>query len=80
MLDISHLLCVADAYKRATGLEDVTLSHRVFRDSKKLAALRAGSDITTTRFNDAFVWFSDNWPANAEWPESVARPLREAAE
>lgn len=79
MIEIAHLLCLANAYQRATALEDVTLSHRVFGDSKKLAALRSGADITVTRFNNAIIWFSANWPADLEWPEQVFRPLQEAA-
>lgn len=79
MTEISHLLAIADAYKEATGLEDVTLSHRLFSDSKKLAALRNGADITVGRFNASMVWFSDHWPENAVWPATVARPIGERA-
>ncbi len=74
MSEISHLLAVADAFKKATGLEDVTLSHRLFSDSKKLAALRNGADITVGRFNASLIWLSTNWPADAAWPQDVARP------
>jgi hypothetical protein len=74
MLDIDHLLAVADAYKRALGLEDVTVSHRLFGDSKKLSALRQGADITLGRFNSSLHWFSAHWPDEAEWPHHVARP------
>lgn len=74
MPDISHLLSVADAFKMATGLEDVTLSHRLFGDSKKLLALRNGADITVGRFNASMGWLAANWPAGAVWPEHVSRP------
>lgn len=74
MIEIAHLLRLADAYQSATALEDVTLSHRIFGDSKKLAALRAGADITVTRFNNALLWFSANWPNPVEWPADVVRP------
>ena len=71
MLEIAHLLLIADEYKRATGLEDVTVSHRVFGDSKKLSALRGESDITVGRFNTAVAWFAANWPDGAIWPDGV---------
>lgn len=71
MLEKSHLLLIADAYKRATGLEDVTVSHRVFGDSKKLSALRGESDITVGRFNTAVAWFASNWPDGAAWPDDI---------
>lgn len=79
MTEIAHLLSVADAYKAALAIEDTTVSSRVFDDSKKLDALRSGSDITLGRFNSAMRWFSDNWPASAEWPTSVLRPASERA-
>lgn len=79
MNEIGHLLSVADAYKSALSIEDTTVSARVFDDSKKLAALRDGADITVSRFNKAMHWFSDNWPDGAVWPKSVARPDMERA-
>jgi hypothetical protein len=79
MIEIAHLLKLADAFQAAAPVPDTTLSFRVFKDSKKLAALRTGSDITTGRFNDALTWFADNWPESAEWPSDVQRPEKVAA-
>lgn len=79
MINIQHLLIVADAYRLATGTEDKTVSSRVFADSKKLTALRSGSDLTISRFNDALRWFSANWPEDATWPMDVDRPFVEQA-
>lgn len=79
MINIQHLLSVVDAYRLATGTEDKTVSSRVFADSKKLAALRSGSDLTVSRFNDALRWFSANWPDEAAWPLDVDRPFVEQA-
>ncbi len=75
MIQITHLLSLADAFQKAVPVTDTTLSFRIFKDSKKLGALRGGSDITTGRFNDAIVWFDDNWPEDAKWPEAISRPL-----
>ncbi|HMR51218.1 MAG TPA: hypothetical protein PKA33_01560 [Amaricoccus sp.] len=74
MLDISHLLVVADAYREGTSLPDKTVSGRVFGDQKKLTAMRGGSDITVGRYSAAMQWFSDNWPAGTDWPAGIARP------
>lgn len=79
MIELQHLLIVADAYRKALKIEERTVSSRVFGDGKKLSALRSGSDITLTRFNDALRWFSANWPEKAKWPAAVARPVSEAA-
>lgn len=73
MNTIENLLAVADAYKRASGVEfDRTVSHRVFGDSKKLSALRSGSDITIKRYNAALVWFAANWPDGKKKPPALA--------
>ncbi|TRD03819.1 hypothetical protein FJV76_14385 [Mesorhizobium sp. WSM4303] len=74
MTEIAHLLSLADRFIGATSIKEVTLSHRVFGDSKKLAAIRSGADITLGRFNGALEWFSTNWPDEAEWPKGIARP------
>jgi hypothetical protein len=79
MTEIAHLLSLTDRFLAATSIKEVTLSHRVFGDSKKLAAIRNGADITLGRFNSAIEWFSDNWPDDASWPEGVSRPAREHA-
>lgn len=69
MLQVAHLISIADAYKVAAGVEsDTTVSNRVFGDTKKLSALRRGADITVGRFNSAFDWFRSNWPAGAAMP------------
>ena len=80
MQQIADLLSVADAYKTGLGIEDTTVSARVFNDSKKLSALRAGADITIGRFNSALRWFDDNWPDGVRWPVQVQRPHHEEAE
>ena len=79
MTEIAHLLTLADAFIAATSIKEVTLSHRVFGDSKKLAAIRGGADITLGRFNAALEWFSANWPEGAGWPEGISRPTTEQA-
>ena len=78
MFEITHLLKLIDAYQKARDVSDTTLSFWMFNDSKKIAALRTGSDMTTTRFNAAVQYFSDNWPESAVWPLEVPRPKVEA--
>lgn len=71
---IQRLLTVARAYMAHENLAPVTLSWRVFGDTKKLAALESGADIQTGRHAKAMQWFSDNWPAELPWPEGITRP------
>lgn len=72
MLDIQNLITVADAYKAALQIEnDSTVSSRVFGDSKKLASLRAGADITVGRFKAAMIWFREKWPEGKTLPPEL---------
>lgn len=78
MLEIRHLLQVIDTYRAATGVEDKTVSSRIFDDGKKVEALRNGAGLQVDRFNSAFSWLSDNWPNGAAWPSDVPRPSQHA--
>jgi hypothetical protein len=70
----AQLLALAREYGRVEQIPLTTVSTRVFDDGKKLAAIEAGADIRTRRFESAVRWFSDNWPAAAVWPQAVTRP------
>lgn len=74
MLEIEHLLILIDGYKSSTGLQDKTVSSRVFGDSKKISSLRSGGDLTVSRLNAALRWFSSNWPDGLNWPNGIFRP------
>ena len=71
MLTKDHLLEVADHFRTLTGVEEVTLSYRVFGDTKKLRQLRGAHGITIDRFNAAMSWFAKNWPDGATLPERL---------
>ena len=74
MVSPLHIVSLARSYSAATELPIVTISSRIFDDSKKISAMEAGADITLRRYNMALAWFADNWPEDAVWPEEVARP------
>jgi len=71
MLTKDDLLEIADLFRSLTGLEEVTLSYRIFGDTKKLRALRGDAGITLDRFNAAMTWFAANWPADLVLPERL---------
>lgn len=79
MIEIAHLLALADEYQRICPMADATLSTLLFNDGKKLTALKADKDLHTKRFNISVQWFSDHWPDGAVWPEGIARPQKVAA-
>jgi hypothetical protein len=75
MLTKDDLLHISDRFRSLTGVEDVTLSYRIFGDTKKLRALRGDAGITLDRFNAAMTWFATNWPEDVELPARLA-PFR----
>lgn len=80
MRSLPDLMDLIDAYGAATGIPDVTISNRVFADSKKIAALRRGADITTKRRDNAVEWFSERWPDGTPWPAHIARPSHQTVQ
>lgn len=72
---VETFLLVVECFCRAEGVPESTVSSRVFNDGKRLAQVRRGADIGVRRVERAMQWFSDNWPADADWPEAVARPV-----
>lgn len=74
MIGISDFLLLVDRYCSSTGAAESTLSKRVFSDGKRIASVRAGSDVGCRRMARAIRWFSENWPEGCEWPEQVSRP------
>ena len=74
MSSIDHLLRIIDAYCETAHLAPSTVSTKIFNDGKRVALLRAGGDIGTRQLAHAVAWLSDHWPAQAVWPDGVARP------
>jgi hypothetical protein len=75
MSTTDSFLAVVEAYGRATKLAEATISTRVLRDGKRIKAIRAGKDIGARRLEEAMLWLSENWPAGAEWPTGITRPV-----
>lgn len=70
-----HILMLADEFIRAGNVRETALSSRLFGESKKLALLRSGTDVTLARYRAAILWFSENWPDGADWPADLFRPV-----
>lgn len=72
-IETAALVRLADKYKLATNVEkDTTVSHRLFKDSKKLTDLRSRKvSLTVDRYNDALRWFAENWPRGADFPAEL---------
>lgn len=79
MISADHIVRLANLYADATGSTPGGVSARVFDDSKKVAAIVGGADITIGRYNRAMKWFSENWPQDVTWPDDIPRPGDQAA-
>ncbi len=73
-----QLLHVADLYCHAVGRSRSRVSTIVLGRGSKLDDLASGGDVTTRIYEQALLWFSDNWPDEAVWPVGVSRPLARA--
>lgn len=75
MVTIDNLLPLIEPFCTARRISEARLSNLLFNDGKRIKAIRErNSDIGSRGLRDAFQWFSDNWPEDAEWPASVLRP------
>lgn len=79
-----QILLTADTFARHRGVGRKRVSKLVLNRGSKLDDIADGGDLTTSIFERAMLWFSENWPTDLRWPEDVPRPVadacREAAE
>jgi len=86
MTVLDRFLRLCTAYEEQTGLSRARLSTVLLSRGTRLQQLRDGGDIGSRRLDAAMQWLSDNWPADAVWPDDIPRPapsapdLPEAAE
>lgn len=76
MLTEQQILRLADDYRRHSNLADATISNKIVRHARLIKRLRAGDGCTLATAMRAGQWFSDNWPADLEWPRGIPRPLK----
>jgi len=77
----NNLLACADAFVAKRKVRLTTLGRMVANDSPFFARLREDnkSSFTARKYDEIMRWFSDHWPAGADWPRSVPRPLNAAS-
>lgn len=72
------LMVVADAYCEATGRSRSRISTIIFGGGDRLDGVARGNDLNTRSFEKAMAWFSQNWPAQREWPAGIERPATDS--
>lgn len=74
-----QLVKVATTYATEKGLSLSRVSTIVLGDGKVFDRLQGRADLTTSRFEAAMIWFSNNWPSDVAWPDGVVRPFASEA-
>lgn len=74
MKQVDQFFAVLAAYRKATGLSEGRVSTMLFSGGMRIAKIRSGGDVGSRRCDAAMVWFEENWPHGAVWPEGVKRP------
>lgn len=81
-MDVRALIDLAERYAAHRGIKLATVSTYAAQDGKYFKNLKAGAGCTLRKASALVAWFSDNWPADLEWPRDIprpAKPKREAA-
>lgn len=77
---IEHLITLAEEMAAHRGLSLSTISTYAAGDGKFFRKLKDGSGCTVARAARVFGWFSENWPADLEWPRQIPRPPKSKKE
>ena len=74
MMMPNQIVVLSDQFCNVSGISIATLSNRLFKDARKIEALRSGRDLVTARYQLALAYFDMNWPSDLEWPSDIPRP------
>ena len=68
------LLSLIEAYSSATGKSEATVANYARQGSRFFQSLRQGARVWPETGELVVQWFSDHWPADADWPDGIIRP------
>jgi hypothetical protein len=72
--DIQNILTLADTLGAHLGVTHWAISMRVSTKGDFIKKLRDGGDARTKTVSRVFELFSQQWPADLDWPNHVPRP------
>lgn len=76
----ANLFKLAERYGAARKLTESTVGKQCAADGRFFSRIRDGKTFTAKKYDEVVAWFATNWPAGAEWPETLTRPERELAQ
>jgi hypothetical protein len=65
---------LAEAFSEHSSLTISTVSTYAANDGKWLGGLKKNASCTLRKAEIVVRWFSNNWPADLEWPADIPRP------
>lgn len=71
-----QLITLAGAMATHVGRSEQTLSNHIVGHARLFQRLRANKSCTLETAHTAGTWFSDNWPADLDWPRDIPRPRK----
>lgn len=79
-MNTQTLITLAETLTAHEGGSEATISNKVSTNARLFKRLRAQKGCNVSTFNNAMNWFSENWPADLEWPADTPRPDPVASE
>lgn len=70
----NHLVSLCDAFAAHRSISRWRVSFLVRGDGTFFKRMAEGGSCTLRTATLVLQWFSDNWPADLEWPRDVPRP------
>lgn len=71
---VENLRAVFASFSGASKLSASTVWMRAAKDARFMSRIESGSGFTVKTYDSVMRWFSENWPSDAMWPKTVARP------
>jgi hypothetical protein len=79
-MNTTDLLCLAHLLATHTNRSEATLSNLAVGHARLFKRIASGAGCTVRTAERTLQWFSDNWPADLEWPRSIPRPPKSRKE
>jgi hypothetical protein len=74
MTQRTALITLAETMAAHQGVTHFAISMRALGKGDFFKKLMAGGDCRTATAARVLSWFTDNWPADLEWPRDISRP------